>query len=199
MNVTGAAEFFNLPEGAGREEVRSRIDERLFEYKNEVLQKYIVPRLLIKRIQQITQLMLAEFVLTGKELPETGIVPVQWTERPSDRIDFLATYENHISQLKLALMNCHSFHHLHNVVQAFVVAQEYYMVLFRIMFNDFSEALPEEVNTREMIDTGKLLSALKKGELDNQQSWEIELELARIEKIRRLRSDVTGGESLIKY
>lgn len=72
-------------------------------------------------------------------------------------------------------------------MQALILTQEYYMVLFRMLYNEFSEALPEEVNTREMIDTGKLLLALHLGTLDERTVWDIEKgEIARIEKIQEL-------------
>jgi hypothetical protein len=98
----------------------------------------------------------------------------------------ISQYEEQISHLKLEVMNSRTFHQLHRVMKALVLAQEYYMVLFRMLFNEFSEALPEEVNTREMIDTGKLLLALKSGQLEERMIWDIEREIARIEKIQML-------------
>jgi hypothetical protein len=44
--------------------------------------------------------------------------------------------------------------------------------------------LPEEVNSREMLDTGKLLVALKNDQVDNKMSWAIEREISRIKKIQ---------------
>jgi hypothetical protein len=111
-----------------------------------------------------------------------------WNENPPNRIVLLEQYEKQISALKLALMESATFHQTHKVIQAFILTQEYYMVLFRILFNEFTEALPEEVNTREMIDTGKLLQALKSGDPDNRLTWEIEREIARIDKLRNIKS-----------
>lgn len=168
------------------QDIHIAIEEKLFALKNELLQKYMVPTLLSKKMQQLQDLTLAEYVLFDGEIRQDK-APLLWSSSPANRIDFIEQYESHISALKLTLMNCTSFHHLMKIVQAFILTQEYYMVLFRMLFNEFSEALPEEVNTREIIDTGKLLLTLKKGAIDEKQTWEIELELARIDKIQKLK------------
>jgi hypothetical protein len=54
------------------------------------------------------------------------------------------------------------------------------------LFSEHYSALPEEVNTRDMIDTGKLILQLKAGNPDDKMAWEIEKELARISKIQQL-------------
>jgi hypothetical protein len=60
------------------------------------------------------------------------------------------------------------------------------MLRFTEFFSEYSEALPEEVNSREIIDTGKLLLTLKQNQIDNKMSWAIEREISRIKKIRAL-------------
>lgn len=188
MEKAEALVRLGLSPTVSREEIQDTLEQKLFDLKKEILQKYMVPALLIKKIQMIQDFMVTEFVLLEqKDSHAQDNIPI-WQDKPNDRIDFLERYEAHISQLKTILMNCQSFDQLLKIVQSMVVSQDYYMVLFRMLFNEFSEALPEEVNTREIIDTGKLLLALKKGELDNKQIWEIELEIARIEKIMGLKT-----------
>ena len=82
------------------------------------------------------------------------------------------------------LMQLTSFSKLEQITLALIDWQESYMLRFTELFNEFSEALPEEVNSREMIDTGKLLLALKQNQIDNKMSWAIEREISRIRKIR---------------
>ena len=188
MNRTEALNLFNIQAGSDSSEVQNAIEEELFLVKKEVLLKYVVPRLLAKKTPQIHQLTEAELLLTGaKDVPATNDSS-RWAEEPGDRISFLEHYEQHVSCLKMELMECKSFHQLGTIVGAFISTQEFYMTRFKRLFQGFSEALPEEVNTREIIDTGELLMALKKGEPDNKLTWEIELELARIGKIQRLES-----------
>ncbi len=173
---------------ASQDEIQTTFEQKLFDLKKEILQKYMVPTLLTKKIQLVQDIMLAEFVLIETKNNQSEVTLPVWQEQPRDRVNFLEQYEAHISQLKLALMHCSSFDELLKIVQTLIISQDYYMVLFRMLFNEFSEALPEEVNTREIIDTGKLLLALKKEELDNKQIWEIEREHARIDKIMGLKA-----------
>jgi hypothetical protein len=185
MDKSGAEELFKLVPGAAADEVQSAIEEKLFAIKKDLLQKYMVPLLLRNKMQQIRQYMLAEITLKG-EGPVLDEDIVHWTSDTTDRIAFIEEYEAHISRLKLAVMNSPDFGRLHLAVQALILVQEYYMVVFRMLFNEFSEALPEEVNTRDIIDTGKLLLSLRSGILDDKQTWAIELELARIDKLHQM-------------
>lgn len=177
-----------LSETMEQEEIELVFEQKMFDLKKDILQKYMVPTLLTKKAQAIQEFMLMEHVLRPTSALQSEMNIPQWQSQPSNRIEFLEQYEAQISALKLLLMNCTSYDQLLKIVQTFTITQDYYMVLFLMLFNEFSEALPEEVNTREIIDTGKLLLALKKDELDNKQIWEIERELARIEKIQRLKS-----------
>lgn len=183
-----ALQHFGLTPNASAEEIENAIEEKLFALKQEVLQKYTVPVLLNKKLQQLQDLMIAEFVLNETITQNHETAPPVWSDNPDNRIVLLEQYEKQISALKLALMESKTFHQVHKIIQTLILSQEYYMVLFRILFNEYAEALPEEVNTREMIDTGKLLQALKAGEPDNRQTWEIEREIARIDKIRNLKT-----------
>jgi len=185
MENLEARKLFGLDEKADMEETINAIEERLLQLKNEVLQKYMVPTLLRNKVQMITQYSLAEQELKGEDVKDYDIQ--SWSGKPTDRITFIEEYESHISRLKLEMMNGASFSHLKKLVESLALTQDYYMVLFRMLFNEFSEALPEEVNTRQIIDTGKLLLALRNGNLDNKQTWEIELEIARIDKLQKLK------------
>lgn len=185
MEKNQALSTFGLSESADQDAIQNAIEERLFALKNEVLQKYMVPTLINKKLGMLQDLMLAEYVLLGGNIPAGNEIR-HWNSSPSDRISMIAQYEEQISHLKLETMNSHTFHQLLRVMQAIVITQEYYMVLFRMLFNEFSEALPEEVNTREMIDTGKLLLTLRSGQPDERTVWDIEREIARIEKIQKL-------------
>lgn len=185
MERIQALSIFGLAESADHDALLYAIEEKLFTLKNEVLQKYMVPTLINKKISAIQDTILAEYILLGGDIPAGNDIR-HWSSSPPDRIAMISQYEEQISHLKLETMNSRTFHQLHKVMQAFVLAQEYYMVLFRMLFNEFSEALPEEVNTREMIDTGKLLLTLRTGQLDERSIWDIEREIARIEKIQKL-------------
>jgi hypothetical protein len=181
-------ELLGLNNDDDRETVAERLEEMRFALKNEVLQKYMVPMLLRKKDPQIEEYMQAEALVLGSSLLDAASPPESWNSLPKDRIAFLEQYESRLSELKLRVMQACSFTELKGVVDALVVTQEYYMALFKLLFNEFAEALPEEVNSREIIDTGKLLQVLRQGEIDNKTAWAIEREITRIDRIHGLKS-----------
>jgi hypothetical protein len=164
------------------DEIVNRHEEKLFEWKQDILQKYMVPSLL--RSKQKT---LRHFIDAEQALSVTNAIgsPI---EKPiltaAGKIELLESYESGLSHLKLQLMNVVSFKQLEQVLSALTDWQEEYMNRFTALFNDYSEALPEEVNSREIIDTGKLLLALKQNQIDNRMIWAIEREISRIKKLR---------------
>jgi len=165
------------------DEFENRHEEKLFEWKQDILQKYMVPSLLRSKQKIVGQLIAAEQALSITDANEHFQL-----EEPllsdSGKIDFLESYESELSSLKLQLMNSTSFKQLEGVLSRIIDLQEKYMLRFTQLFNEYSEALPEEVNSREIIDTGKLLLALKQNQIDNKMGWAIEREISRIKKLR---------------
>ena len=164
------------------DEFVNRHEEKLFEWKQDVLQKYMVPSLLRSKQKIISPLIAAEQALSlaEGELKGHTALPILST---TGKVDFLESFENGLSDLKLQLMNSTSFKQVEWILSALIEWQESYMQSFITLFSEYSEALPEEVNSREMIDTGKLLIALKQNQVDNKMSWAIEREISRIKKI----------------
>ena len=185
MNRQDALNIFKLNHDVEEDWLMEAMENDLFELKNDILQKYMVPVLLQKKLRELQDKVLAEHLLR----PATNGAPAPdiWHSPYDDRISFLEDYERKMSELKTALMQALSFRIVFPIVQRIILTQEYYMVLFRLLFNEFSEALPEEVNSREIIDTGKLLLALKNNQLDESTTWAIEREIGRIDRIRALR------------
>jgi hypothetical protein len=165
------------------DEFVNRHEEKLFEWKQDVLQKYMVPSLLRSKVKNLSQLIAAEKALSlaeGEILGQNRSLIIQNT----GKVEFLESYESGLSDLKLLLMNSSSFKKLEEILIGLIEWQESYMQHFIELFSEYSEALPEEVNSREIIDTGKLLVALKQNQVDNKMSWAIEREISRINKIR---------------
>lgn len=160
-------------------------EQKLFEWKQDVIQKYMVPSLLRNKTKLLGDLINAEQALsiTRQVQPDAiDISPLVTT----DPLTLLESYEAVISSLKLQLMNSTSFEQLSLVQEELIRTQEAFMTAFTEHFHEYSEALPEEVNSREIIDTGKLIVALKQNSIDNKMAWSIERELSRIKKIRGL-------------
>jgi len=187
MNEQMAMELLGLNPADDEETIREHIDSILFELKKDILSKYVVPSLLRKKEAQLEDLIAAEATILKLPNEEsTARVPERWETLPQDRIEFLEQYEQHISALKLELMQCTSLFAVKSVMYRIILSQEYYMALFKMLFNEYAEALPEEVKSREIIDTGKLLQALKTNQVDNKIVWAIEREITRIDRITRL-------------
>lgn len=186
MEVKEALRLFNLNGDEQQEVIAENIESELFRIKQEAIQKYMVPGLLKNKLTQWKLLAEAEQSLVPDQNYDSGSQH-SWTSQPNDKIDFLEQYEQRLSQIKLDVMN--AAHHAAFVAAAenLILCQEYFMVLFKLFFSDHYEALPEEVNTREIIDTGQLLVFLKSPETSKDQSWSIEKELARIDKIQSLK------------
>ncbi len=165
------------------DDITNRHEEKLFEWKQDVLQKYMVPSLLRSKQKIISQLIAAEQTLSLAQAEVEMSAEMPRLSHAS-KADLLESYERGMSSLKLMLMNLTSFKQLEQILSALIEWQESYMLRFSELFHEYSEALPEEVNSREMIDTGKLLLALKQNQIDNKMSWAIEREISRIKKIR---------------
>lgn len=160
-------------------------EQKLFQWKQEIMQKYVVPTLLRNKQKAINDLTQAEQILEIKEASD-GSYTQSLVISSENRIGMLESYETALSNLKLAIMNSASFNQLSKAMNDLTELQEKYMQHFLLLFMEYSEALPEEVNSREMIDTGKLLIALKNNQVDNKLSWAIEREISRIKKIQGL-------------
>jgi len=169
-----------------RDDMHNLHEQKLFDWKQELLQKYMVPALLRNKLPLLEEIIAAEKKLVP-EIQSYEMAANNLSLPSLDRIAMLEQYEARISQLKLSIMQSNSFAGLRPIVQQLILLQEDYMHAFRTLFSSYSEALPEEVNSREMMDTGKLLHALKQGEPDNKMVWAIERELTRIKKIEGIR------------
>ena len=167
------------------EEFVNRHEEILFAWKQEILQKFMVPSLLKSKLKNLSQMIAAEHALSLTEANGQHHVELPGLSL-AGKIDFLESYESGLSNLKLQLMNSTSFAQIELTLSALIEFQDSYMLRFTEFFSEYSEALPEEVNSREIIDTGKLLLTLKQNQIDNKMSWAIEREISRIKKIRAI-------------
>ncbi|MFN0032788.1 MAG: hypothetical protein ACKVOR_11565 [Flavobacteriales bacterium] len=183
MDKESALQLIGAGVAATAEEIGDLIEQKLFEQKQDALQKYMVPTLLLKKTKQLEAWCDAETVL-GFSAQIDDVAFATLTGRQSTQTIFLEAYEQALSEHKLRMMNAQSFAQLMHAINQMATLQELYMVRFRDQFNEYSEALPEEANSREALDTGTLLQGLKSGELSASMIYAIEKELARISKIQ---------------
>jgi len=186
MTIEEAQKIFGLENTATPEIIIETIESKLFTLKQEVMQKYMVPSLLKNKMSSLSHLSRAENLLNTMNSHSIDIQH-RWTSQPLDKVDFLEQYEQKSSQIKLDVMNSQNFSTFTEATESLILCQEYFMILFKLFFSDHYEALHEEVNTRELIDTGQLLFHIKNPDEKKDFSWAIEKELARIDKIQRLK------------
>jgi hypothetical protein len=186
ISKSRAMTLMGIESSQNGDDMRDMREQKLFEWKQEVLQKYMVPALLRKKQSLLEEMIAAEKLLLDESHSNEFRLDIPALSK-ENRIDMLEQYEASISSLKLALTQCSAFIQIKPIIDSLIRLQDDYMHNFQLLFSGFSEALPEEVKSREMIDTGKLLHALKQGEPDNKMVWAIELELTRIKKIEGIR------------
>lgn len=182
--MTGAHSLhalLQLPSDCGTELLQEAYEQKLFDARQDLLQKFAVPSLIRKKIKS-----LEPFVMLEQPAGSTQTEAPFGSAAMSNRIEFLEMYEKKMSELRLAIAQATSFAELCHVASSLALQQDYYMIIFAMHFSEHYKALPEEVNTRDMIDTGKLIMQLKAGNPDDKMAWEIEKELARIHKIHQL-------------
>jgi hypothetical protein len=173
--------LLNISADGSAEQLQEVYETKLFDARNDILQKFAVPSLIRKKNKTLEALVQAE----NEAYTSTHESPFS-SSALADKIEFLERYEEKMSELRLALTSAGSFTKLSKIAASIALQQDYYMMLFTLYFSEHYRALPEEVNTRDMIDTGKLILHLKAGNPDDKMSWEIEKELARIQKIHQL-------------
>lgn len=180
MNFDEARKKLGLENDADLEIVESAIEEKLFNFKKDILPLLPVPSLVKKRQAQLDAWITIENKVDKSYSTNSSMGAI---ENATDIVSFLEVYERELSKVKLEIMNAGSFSSLKHSLELAVELQTLYMRAFKKFFADYSEALPEETKSREIIDTGKLLNALKNNNMTSEVTWEIEKELGRIHKL----------------
>jgi len=197
MNNAEALKFLSLEADASREVVEGVLEEKLFTIKKEILNLIPVPSLVTKRMNQLSSWVeIEDFYFSPPSRMDfsppsrmDGILLGDELAISTDAITFLETYEREISIEKLEIANVSTFIHLIDCLVRIIHLQECYMSGFKKFFSTYNEALPEEVKSREMIDTGKLLQALKNNAVNSEITWEVEKELGRINKLLQFKEN----------
>ncbi len=186
MNFEDAIKFLSLESDADRDVITNILEEKLFTVKKEILTLIPVPSLVSKRMKQLDKWIEVEELIHSPESRLDGLLLYCETQDATDAISFLELYEKEISAEKLEISNADTFIYLIDCLTSAIFLQECYMDGFKKFFSTYNEALPEEAKSREMIDTGKLLQALKNNNITSDVTWEIEKELARIGKLPKV-------------
>ncbi|MFM7725831.1 MAG: hypothetical protein ACKO7B_03955, partial [Flavobacteriales bacterium] len=103
-----AMTLMGMDSSLNRDEMHEQREQIVFEWKQEVLQKYMVPALLRKKLPLLAEMISAEKLL----LDESNATTTTNDNSPlqcENKIDLLEHYDTMLSELKLALTRCNTF------------------------------------------------------------------------------------------
>lgn len=184
MTYDEALHFFEIESDFQSIELLDIIDERLFQIKNEVLQKFSVPQLLEKRIKECQRIIEGQAALSMLETPILPEFPdIQF---PLNPIAFLEYQERMLSISKLQIHNAKQAQTLEKGILFIKELQETYHHLFIEVMKDYAPFNMDNVVASHLWDSGPIIRELKQNQLSELSIQAIKKEGARISKLSML-------------
>lgn len=160
------------------------VDEKLFQLKNESLQKLAVPSLLKKRIHDCEKITEALIALNLEEKSsQSTFEKFDFEKNP---ISFLEKYERCISATKLSIFNARNSNNLKEALDSAFEIQSIFNREFPLIFEAYGPFEPLDIPSREATDTGVLLHGLKSDAASDSLKQMIQREAGRLLKIASL-------------
>lgn len=183
MTKAEAYEILLLPQSAEPDDVEDALDEQLFALRKEAMSKYMVPQLLDKLVRRADLLAECSEVVLGAPwtpLPLPELSPL--TE--SSGIAFLQDFEKRESEMKHRLNAAKNAFQLKQALQLMQTHQRQYMEQFARVFSAYKKEMEQSTNSRSVLDTGKLILLMRKGENEAEMSSMIAQELSRVSMLK---------------
>lgn len=184
MTKQEAISFLEIENDNQVTDIFDAVDEKLFQIKNESLQKLAVPSLLKKRIADCMKITEALIAL-GMEEKSTNSTFEKFNS-DDDPITFLENYERCISAAKLSIFNSRNSNNLKESLQEAFAIQSSFNTRFPEVFELFGPFESLDIPSREATDTGVLLRALKTDSTSEELKNLIQREAGRLLKIASL-------------
>jgi hypothetical protein len=182
MTRAEALEILQLPSHADADEIEDALDDQLFAMRKEAMTKYMVPQLLDKLVRRADLLAECSEVMLGA--PWTPQTAVQFSDlNTSDEIAFFQEFEKRESEMKLQLNSAKNALQLKRALQALQEHQRLYMKQFVAVFSRYKNELESPTNSREVLDTGKLLLLMKQGNHKEEIEYLLAKELSRVSQL----------------
>jgi hypothetical protein len=184
MSPQEALQYFEIDPDYQQMELLDIMDERLFQIKNEVLQKIQVPALLLKRKKECDKILEALEALHMKE----DITPPPFPEAtlPTDPISFLENYESRLASAKLVVFNARNPQTLSEAVDFIIELQQQYNASFDSIFSAFGPFESDSISVNSNFESGVVIRALKSNEVNDEIRQLILNEGSRIKKLLSL-------------
>jgi hypothetical protein len=184
MTKQEAISFLEIENDNQVTDIFDAVDEKLFQIKNESLQKLAVPSLLKKRIADCIKITEALIAL-GMEEKSTNSTFEKFNF-DVDQISFLENYERCISAAKLSIFNSRKSNNLKESLEEAFNIQSAFNSRFPIVFSSFGPFESMDIPSREATDTGVLLRGLKSDSESEELKNLIQREAGRLLKIASL-------------
>lgn len=184
MTPQEALTYFEIDADYQQMELLDIMDERLFQIKNEVLQKIQVPSLLLKRKKECDKILEALEALHMKE--DVAPPPFPEATLPTDAISFLENYESLLASAKLVVFNARNPQTLSVAIDFIIQLQQQYTASFGSIFNAFGPFESDSISVNSNFESGVVIRALKSNEVNDEIRQLILNEGSRIKKLLSL-------------
>jgi len=184
MTKQEAIQFLEIENDNQVTDIFDAVDEKLFQIKNESLQKLAVPLLLKKRVSDCNRITEALIALGLEEKSSNSTF--EKFESQTDAISFLENYERCISATKLSIFNARNSNNLKEALESALEIQTIFNYHFPMVFEAFGPFEAMDIPSREATDTGVLLRGLKSTEHSDELKSLIQREAGRLLKIASL-------------
>jgi hypothetical protein len=184
MNSQEALQYFEIDADYQQMELLDVMDERLFQIKNEVLQKIQVPSLLSKRKKECDKIIEALEALNMKE--DVTLPEFPKPELPKEKIAFLENYESLLASTKLVIFNARNPQTLSLAIDFIINLQHNYNHNFEEVFAEYGKSDNSNISVTQHFESGVVIRALKNNEVNVEIRQLIADEGARISKLLSL-------------
>lgn len=184
MKAEEALQYFEIDSDYQQMELLDIMDEKLFQIKNEVLQKIQVPTLLAKRKKECDKILEALEALNMKE--DVALPNFPKPELPKEKIAFLENYESLLASTKLVIFNAKNPQTLSLSIDFIINLQNRYNNIFGELFAEFGSSENSNVSVTNPFESGVVIRALKNNDVNDEIRQLIADEGARINKLLSL-------------
>lgn len=182
MTRAEALEILQLTPQADADDIEDALDNQLFAMRKEAMTKYMVPQLLDKLVRRADLLAECSEVMLGA--PWIPSPAAELSELSTENeIAFFQDFEKRESEMKLQLNSVKNAFQLKRALLAMQNHQRSYMNQFIAVFSGYKEELESPTNSREVLDTGKLLLLMKQGNGKEEVRQLIAKELSRVSQL----------------
>ncbi len=184
MKAEEALQYFEIDSDYQQMELLDIMDEKLFQIKNEVLQKIQVPSLLNKRKKECDKIAEALEALNMKE--DVTVPDFPKPELPKEKTAFLENYESLLASTKLVIFNAKNPQTLGSAIEFIINLQHHYNIKFSEVFAEFHNSENALISVANHFESGLVIRALKNNEVTDEIRQLIADEASRINKLLSL-------------